>query len=219
MNPIITIIVPILALAGFGLFRLLKAGRPAIFCNIAAGTHAGHITKDAEVVIDTRYLLGKLGTALNQVDICTAADEPLGVITDEAAAVGDVVNVAIFGSAESSQLMVASEPITAGVKVYTSADGKIQNEPGAAGTYYQVGKALDAAAADGDVIEIDAQVPVRVVVIVALGNVDDEIGALTFSSTPTQAEVEALRDACEELADDVRDIAAALAQPALLKVL
>jgi hypothetical protein len=39
---------------------------------------------------------------------------------------------------------------------------------------------------------------------VTLGNVDGEIGGLTISDPPTQAEVIALRDACEELADDIR---------------
>ena len=204
-----------------GLIGLGKSSEGAYLCfsNVASGIHAGHITKDAEVVISTRYLMGKLGTAVNQVDICTAADEPLGVITDEAAAAGDPVNVALFGSAESTQLMVASEAITAGAKVYTAAGGKVQNEPALAGTYYQVGKALEAGIADGDVIEVDAQEPIRVVVIAALGNTDNEIGALTFSGTPTQAEAEALRDKCEELADDVRNIAGALAQPSLVKVL
>lgn len=37
-----------------------------------------------------------------------------------------------------------------------------------------------------------------------LGNTDGEIGGLTISDPPTQAEVQALRDKCEELADDVR---------------
>ncbi len=37
-----------------------------------------------------------------------------------------------------------------------------------------------------------------------LGNTDGEIGELTISDPPTQAEVQALRDKCEELADDVR---------------
>ncbi len=40
--------------------------------------------------------------------------------------------------------------------------------------------------------------------VVTLGNVDGEIGGLTISDPPTQAEVQALRDKCEELADDVR---------------
>jgi hypothetical protein len=39
---------------------------------------------------------------------------------------------------------------------------------------------------------------------VVLGNADGEIGGLTVSNPPTQAEVQALRDKCEELADDVR---------------
>jgi hypothetical protein len=39
---------------------------------------------------------------------------------------------------------------------------------------------------------------------VTLGNADGEIGGLTISNPPTQAEVQALRDKCEELADDVR---------------
>jgi hypothetical protein len=39
---------------------------------------------------------------------------------------------------------------------------------------------------------------------VTLGNTDGEIGGLTISDPPTQAEVQALRDKCEELADDMR---------------
>ncbi len=39
---------------------------------------------------------------------------------------------------------------------------------------------------------------------VTLGNTDGEIGGLTISDPPTQAEVQLLRDKCEELADDVR---------------
>jgi hypothetical protein len=36
---------------------------------------------------------------------------------------------------------------------------------------------------------------------VTLGNADGEIGGLTISDPPTQVEVQALRDKCEELAD------------------
>jgi hypothetical protein len=36
--------------------------------------------------------------------------------------------------------------------------------------------------------------------------VDGEIAGLTISDPPTQAEVQALRDACEELAGDVRNL-------------
>jgi len=51
---------------------------------------------------------------------------------------------------------------------------------------------------------------------VTLGNVDGAIAALTFSATPTQAECQALRNACETLADDVRAIKAALSSYGLM---
>jgi hypothetical protein len=43
---------------------------------------------------------------------------------------------------------------------------------------------------------------------VTIGNADGEIGGLTISDPPSQAEVQALRDKCEELADDVRALSA-----------
>ena len=44
--------------------------------------------------------------------------------------------------------------------------------------------------------------------VVTLGNTDGEIGGLTISAAYNQAEVQALRDKCEQLADDVRAVAA-----------
>jgi hypothetical protein len=41
-----------------------------------------------------------------------------------------------------------------------------------------------------------------------LGNTDGEIGGLTISDPPTQAEVQALRDKSGELADDVPALSA-----------
>jgi hypothetical protein len=41
---------------------------------------------------------------------------------------------------------------------------------------------------------------------VTLGSTDGEISGLTISDPPTQAEVKALRDKCEELADDVGNL-------------
>jgi len=43
---------------------------------------------------------------------------------------------------------------------------------------------------------------------VTLQNLDGAIGGLTISDPPTQAEVQALGDKCEELADDVRALSA-----------
>lgn len=41
---------------------------------------------------------------------------------------------------------------------------------------------------------------------VTLGNTDNEISGLTISVGYSQTEVQALRDKCEELADDVRNL-------------
>ena len=51
---------------------------------------------------------------------------------------------------------------------------------------------------------------------VTLGNTDNEIGGLTISTVYSQAEVQALRDKCEELADDVRALKAALSSYGLV---
>jgi len=47
---------------------------------------------------------------------------------------------------------------------------------------------------------------------VTLGNANNEIGGLTISAAYSQAEVQALRDKCEDLADDVRALSVLLHQ-------
>jgi hypothetical protein len=41
---------------------------------------------------------------------------------------------------------------------------------------------------------------------VTLGNTDGKIGGFTISSAYSQAELQALRNECEELADDVKSV-------------
>lgn len=48
--------------------------------------------------------------------------------------------------------------------------------------------------------------------VVTLGNTNAEIGGLTISAAYSQVEVQALRDKCEELADDVRALSVLLHQ-------
>ncbi|WP_021171178.1 hypothetical protein SOV_35570 [Sporomusa ovata DSM 2662] len=52
--------------------------------------------------------------------------------------------------------------------------------------------------------------------LVTLGNVDNEIGSLPISAAYSQIEVQALRDKCEKLADDVRALKAALSSYGLI---
>jgi hypothetical protein len=51
---------------------------------------------------------------------------------------------------------------------------------------------------------------------VTFGNTNGEIGGLTISAAYNQGEVTALRDKCEELADDCRNLKAALATLGLI---
>ena len=53
---------------------------------------------------------------------------------------------------------------------------------------------------------------------VTLNTTDGEIGGLTIGATYNQAEVQALRDKCEELADDVIALRAALIAANLMKL-
>lgn len=137
----------------------------ASFANIAEGVHlTGNVSKLSDAAIATRYLLGKPGDDANSIAACGASEIPLGVITDEATAADETVNVAILGNAQGTLRVVASEAITQGEHVYTAASGKVQDLPAGAGTYYEVGLALTAASTDGDEIEIAHCVPRKTVV-------------------------------------------------------
>ena len=115
-------------------------------------------------MISTRYLLGKIGSTAGNIAIAGAADKPIGVITDEAAAIGDFVDVDLLGSAKETKIMVASAAIAAGDYLMPAANGKVATMSASAGTYYCVGRALKAAAADGDQIEVDPIAAIKWVV-------------------------------------------------------
>lgn len=123
--------------------------------NIAEGQHAGTITYKTDAAITTRFLVGKIGTDAAHIAVAGAADIPLGVITDEAAAAEELVSVAVLGCAGTTLKVVASAAIAAGAFVVADAGGKVKTLPATTGTYYILGRALNAAAADGDTVEID----------------------------------------------------------------
>lgn len=142
-----------------------RAPRFLRLANIGEGTHDGHgFTKKVDAAVASRYLLATFGSDADHVDICGASEIPLGPMDDEAAAAEDIINVRLLGIDSRTQLMVASEAITAGEAVYTAANGKVQDLPAGAGTYYKVGHALTAAGADGDVIEVQHCAPIATVV-------------------------------------------------------
>ncbi len=185
-------------------------------CNVGEGTHDVALSKTTDAAFTLRHLLCKKGVDADHIDVCGAADEPYGTVPDEPGS-GDLAAVKLLGKGPTT-LMIPTGVVTQGADVFTDAAGKVQAEPTVAGTYWLVGRSLTTGVADKPMEVADCQ-PVRVVVLALLGNVNSEIGALTSSSTTTQAEFNALRDKCEELADDVRAMARLGGSPALLKVL
>ncbi len=141
---------------------LLKSAWNAVV-NPAVGTHDGSVTRVAENVVPARHLLGKIGASgVDYVEVAGANDLPLYVMTDEAET-GDEVACDILGALGRSALMTASQPIAAGAEIFTAAGGKVQSMPGGFGTFYLVGRALTAAEADGDLLEVVTR-PARVMV-------------------------------------------------------
>lgn len=185
-----------------GVFALANA--------IDTGTHDGAITKVTDAAIG-RYIVVKEGaTPGSTVAACGAGDLPLGVTVNEAAAAADRIPVAPLAM-NGTKLLTASEAITIGDTIYTAASGKVQNEPASAGTFYRIGRALSAAAADGDLIEVETHAPVKVVVIAALTS--------TNGTAAGAADLAALKTEAEKIGDDVRALGAALATAAEVKVL
>lgn len=93
-------------------------------------------------------------------------------------------------------------------RVYVEDEQTVASDPGDHGITAGV-----CVGVDDDGVWVDtslAPAPNLTPVAVVLGNADNEIGGLTVSDPPTQAEVVALRGKCEELADDVRALKAAL---------
>ncbi|MEO0510557.1 MAG: capsid cement protein [Verrucomicrobiota bacterium] len=152
----ITALIAFVCLGTLDFFRTL-AGGVAIQANAVVpgtvGQSPGCITRSAEVALASEHLLLKPGTAANEVDICGANDLPIGWNDDEAV-IDTNTNVNLLGSAFETAVLTASGNVAIGDPVYTAAAGRVSTLSAIAGTYYQVGVALSAAA-DGEEVEVD----------------------------------------------------------------
>lgn len=97
-----------------------------------------------------RLVKGSAGEAV--YNTAAATDRPIGT-TQYAVASGDDVAVKPLNAPGTHQ-MVASAAISQHADVFAAADGKISALPAAAGDYLRIGQALEAAAADGDIIQV-----------------------------------------------------------------
>jgi len=133
-------------------------GRGLIFCaNIAEGAHGdGCVTRKVDAVQALRFVLVKVGSDSDHVAVTTAATErPLGVCDDEAAAIEDNINVQLLGNKQGTVLVRAHGVIAADAELVAAAAGRVDAlNTGANGTYYIVGRALNASTAQDDLIEM-----------------------------------------------------------------
>jgi len=125
----------------------------------AVETHDATVRRTNDAAVTARHLLWQKGAGDGTVDVNIATTCPLGVIDNEESGTGEGQTVLLLGKGPTKK-MVASEAITAGEQVFTAAAGKVQDTPTGA-TVYLVGTALTAAAADGDIIEVQDCVPVK----------------------------------------------------------
>ena len=161
---LLTLALPILLIGMLMLYRLVRPTCRVEFANIAEGSVAGKKTYAADAALAIRFVAVKLGSDANHVAVAGTADIAIGICTDNAEAAEDLVNVALLGSASETLKVTASAAIAAGDFVVTAANGKVRTLPATTGTYYIIGRALQAAAADLDVIEIDPMPTIQRVV-------------------------------------------------------
>lgn len=114
-----------------------------------------------------------------------------------------VVNGALSGTSIKDEDDMASDSTTA-VPTQQSTKAYVDNKT--TFTSLSVTSNLDADADELGFFGATKVTKTAVADPTAFGNADGEIGDLTISDPPTQGEVQALRDKCEELADDCRGL-------------
>jgi hypothetical protein len=119
----------------------------------------GRATYLADNAFTVRYLLAKIGSDVNHIDICAVGDIPLGFVPDmNPSADGDLtyplpVSILCLAGNET-QRGVANAAITLGDFLVPAGAGKVKTCPFTTGTWYVVGRALTAAAANNDLVHI-----------------------------------------------------------------
>ena len=104
------------------------------------------MTADAAIAQYARVILESDGKCVT-AGITQIGD---GIAQTAAFASGDVISVKLWNSAGTFK-MIAIEALAVGATLYTEANGKVQDT--AASTSFDFAKALEAATADGDIIE------------------------------------------------------------------
>ncbi len=158
------LLIALLCLAAWHLVRQThlahRSKKSRLAMSNSDSTHeTGQLTRTAEEAFALRYLLARPGTdPATQFLIGNQTIAPIGICTDEPAS-GIDANLSLL-SAPGTHTLYASEAIDAGEFLYTGADGKVQDEPSANGTYWRVGRALETVSVAGH-IEAETHVPIK----------------------------------------------------------
>src|ERR1019366_5064133 len=99
----------------------------------------------------------KLGAAGYATISASATDVPIGIAQDQPDVDGDPINVRLLSTSGTAR-MVAAAAITLGDFVQSNGDGAVKT---AVSTGYIIGRALVAATAAGDIIEVMVMQPDR----------------------------------------------------------
>jgi len=205
-------------------FSLRFRPRPVLLlANFNSAEHLeGKISYQADAAFvynggSQRFLVAMIGSDDHHINLCGVASEPLGICTDAPLA-GETASVDVFGAAPGTKRAIAAAAITAGADLYTAANGLVQSEPAAPGTYWMIGRALHAATGAGDDLEFASCKPVKLVVIAALTSAPNATAAAVDLAT-SEVMANALKASFNALQADVAAIAAAAASPALIKIL
>jgi hypothetical protein len=166
----------------------------------------------ASGALSTRYVFVKAGADDEHVAaIAAVADKPIGVVTDEATAAEDPVNVEL-SLTERTLPLVAAEAIAAlYTDLYMTAAGKVGLKPTAAGTYWKVGRNLTLAGAANDPVEVQLCEPRKLIVLAALTSAAGDIADTNSTAVnPTKSDFDSLLVAAGKLQADFHLLVAAL---------
>jgi len=124
------------------------------------GKHSRRVlTKLADAVHDAHNLIVKIGSDANHIAVAGKADKPLGICIDAPDVAEYPASVDLFTGPDTN-IAVAGAAVAVDDELYLAAGGKVANAAtSGAGDAYHVGRALTAAAADDDELEMEGKTP------------------------------------------------------------
>jgi hypothetical protein len=131
--------------------------------SMTTGKHARRVlTKKADAVHAAHNLMVKIGSSADHIAVSGKNDAPLGVCVDAPDVAGYPASVELL-SGPDTVVAVAGGVVAVGDALYTANDGKVVNAAtSGAGATYHVGRALTAAAAADEEIEIEGCYPAAI---------------------------------------------------------